>query len=96
MSEAKFIPPSLIDCNGSISNIEMCASDTKANNKHMILAMLQAMRSQAEINTEMYAMLEVILNTQKRNYGNGMGLHLDMIDIVKDIQALLAKARGES
>lgn len=46
MSNVKFIPPSLIDHNGTVSNIEMCAGD--GDNKYMILGMLQIMREQQE------------------------------------------------
>jgi hypothetical protein len=45
---------------------------------------------------EMYAMLELIASAQKKHYGDGMGLHIAMITIAKEIEALLAKARGEA
>ena len=45
--------------------------------------------------TEMYDMLRTVLATQRRRYGDGMGLHIDMISLAKKIEALLAKARGE-
>lgn len=44
---------------------------------------------------EMYAMLELIASAQKKHYGDGMRLHIAMITIAKEIEALLAKARGE-
>lgn len=88
MSEIKFIPPSLIECNGTISNIEMCARDANANNEYMILAMLDVMRRQAEMNAEMYAMLELIKACEITNG--------DINGWSSEIKVLLAKARGES
>lgn len=45
---------------------------------------------------EMYEMLRIVLETQRRRYGDGMRLHIDMIGIAEKIEALLAKARGEA
>ena len=44
---------------------------------------------------EMYRELRAVLATQRSRYGNGMGLHLDMITAAERIEKILAKARGE-
>lgn len=44
---------------------------------------------------DMYRLLSFIADVQKKNYGDGMMLHLDMIGVAEKINALLAKARGE-
>jgi 3D (Asp-Asp-Asp) domain-containing protein len=45
---------------------------------------------------EMYAMLESLVDMQNKNYGHGMETHIKLAAMAKDIQALLAKAQGET
>lgn len=44
---------------------------------------------------EMYNLLKSILDLQKKWYGYGTDLHLDMISKAQEIDLLLKKARGE-
>lgn len=44
---------------------------------------------------DMYSLLNTILDTQRKYYGDGMSLHIAMIGLADQIEHLLAKARGE-
>ena len=45
---------------------------------------------------ELVAILDKVITTQAKHYGDGMGLHLAMIPLARELEAITQKARGEA
>ena len=60
-----------------------------------LLKMIQANAHLIAAAPEMYRMLGKIIEFQKDNLGDGIKTHLGLIDLAKQIDAVLKKARGE-